>query len=480
MLLVRVGESQVPKGVKSMITTLLFATLALAGTAGATPGRGGATRLGAALQPYVEVWLDDEGYYRRGERAHVYFQTDSDAFVTVFRIDTDGRVRVLFPHYPWDDNYVYGGRRYEVIEPYGSHGKYAFLVDEYPGQGYVFAVASNDPFDYRAFTNRDHWDYRAIATRGRVTGDPYVAFDALVEHILPVGYTDYAYDVYPYSVEQRYSYPRFLCYDCHSYVSYAYWNPYRYDCFRFRLVIYTDPFYYPARRYAGTRVVYKRPVRYEPRYVFKDRSGSVPFVTEERRRPVETRSGRRTVERGATGRDVGGVGRIPAPVTRRPAAPDAEARRSERRRVEASGPDRVTAPESRRPAERAAPRPATETNDVRGRSVEPTAKPQLERREPIRRPAPPGTTQVPRERRRPAPSQARPAPAPGGSQPSRARQEQRPAPRERPAVDRAPKRRQQSERQARPSGRGDAKAAPVKRAPPKERKPKKPDSDLGH
>ena len=28
--------------------------------------------------------------------------------------------------------------------------------------------------------------------------------------------------------------PRFLCYDCHAYASYAYWDPYAYACVRFR------------------------------------------------------------------------------------------------------------------------------------------------------------------------------------------------------------------------------------------------------
>src|SRR5258706_538372 len=80
-------------------------------------------------------------------------------------------------------------------------------------------------------------------------------------------YDEYSYDVLPYYVEQHYDYPRFLCYDCHAYASYSYWNPYSYSCFRFRIVMYDDYFYYPNRRYAGARFVYRSAPRLAPRYV---------------------------------------------------------------------------------------------------------------------------------------------------------------------------------------------------------------------
>src|SRR2546425_8087185 len=51
------------------------------------------------------------------------------------------------------------------------------------------------------------------------------------------------YDITPYYVQQHYDYPRFLCYDCHSYVSYPYWSPYDYTCVRFRIVVFDDPYY---------------------------------------------------------------------------------------------------------------------------------------------------------------------------------------------------------------------------------------------
>jgi hypothetical protein len=262
-------------------------------------------------RPRVEVWTNrGEDVATRGDRIRVFVRADRDAFVTVFRVDTDGRVRVLFPREPWEDTFVRRDREYEIE---GSGGRDAFNVDDYPGVGYVFAVVSADPFDYNAVVAGDHWDYRLIAD-GRVRGDPYVALTDLAQRIVPEGYEDWDYDLVPYYVERHYDYPRFACYDCHAYASWTYWDPYAYDCVRFRLVIYDDPWYYPYRYYRGTRVVWVRPYRPPPRYVFKD-WGSQPrsregFITRVRERlGVDTRERTSPIDRPAPGA-------IPAPRTR--------------------------------------------------------------------------------------------------------------------------------------------------------------------
>jgi hypothetical protein len=262
--------------------------------------------------PFIEVWASAE-VFERGEKVHVWFRAAEDAFITVMRIDTDGRVWVLYPQQPWHNNYVPAGHRLEVSSAGGGGRPHAFVVDDYPGTGYLFAVASRVPFDYRLFVEGDRWDYRNIAYYGRVTGDPYVALMDLIDQMVPAsGYEDYSYDVYPYHVDERYEYPRFLCYDCHAYVAYPMWNPYLHSCLRFRLVVYDDPYYYPARAYAGTRVVYIRPRQLEARYVFQSRSGGESFITKVARRPVNP-TGRRSAASEATAQDMGGVGAVPAP-----------------------------------------------------------------------------------------------------------------------------------------------------------------------
>src|SRR5213596_573787 len=258
-------------------------------------------------RPRIEAWTNrgEGAVYTRGERVRLFFRLDQDAYVTIFRVDTDGRVRVLFPRDPWEDNFARAGRDLEIDGR--QLGSDAFTIDDYPGVGYLFAVASADAFVYDQIESGDHWDYRVIAD-GRVRRDPYVAMTDLAQRIVPDGYVDWDYDVISYNVGQHYDYPRFLCYDCHTYVSYPYWDPYFDSCVRFRMVMYDDPYYYPYRYSGGTRAVFARPLRPEPRFIFKDRQGSSLFITRVPQRPVND-DRRRDV--GVRGRDLGGS--IPPP-----------------------------------------------------------------------------------------------------------------------------------------------------------------------
>src|SRR5919198_1434493 len=262
----------------TMLSTLRF--LSLIPIAGSAAARQPAT---LEYRSRVEVWTNrgDDPYFT-GQAARVFFRADRDGYVTILRVDSDGRVRVLFPREPWEDNFARGGREYEVLD---RSDRAAFLIDDYPGVGYIFAITTPDPFVYDAIESGDHWDYRVIAD-GRIRGDPYVALTDLAQRIVPSDDSDWDYDIVPYYVQQHYDYPRFLCYDCHSYVSYPYWSPYDYTCIRFRIVVFDDPYYYPYRYYGGTRVVFTRPLRPEPRFIFKDRQGSDLFVTRVRQRPV--------------------------------------------------------------------------------------------------------------------------------------------------------------------------------------------------
>ena len=380
-------------------------------------------------RPRVEVWTNrGDDPFHTGEDARVYLRADRDAYVALFRVDTDGRVRVLFPRDPWDDAFVRAGREFAVD---GGHGDDAFEIDDYPGVGYVFAVASADPFDFDAITSADHWDYRAIAD-GRVRGDPYVALTDLAERIVPQGSDDWDYDMAPYYVERRYEYPRFLCYDCHSYATFSYWNPYAYSCVRFRIVVFDDPYYYPYRYYGGRRVVFTRPLRPQPRFIFKDRNGvgDDRFVTRERERPVND-NGRR----GVRGIDVGGRGSIPvpdvAPRRQRPDRPDAggarpqpsrpgdprdrqdqeDSRREEPARRPDS-PDHGNVDDRRRPqADRPKPPPPRQEDGWRERGPDERIAP----RDPQpRRPQAEPRAQPPRQAPRAEPGRGRaPAPAKG-------------------------------------------------------------------
>jgi hypothetical protein len=372
-------------------------------------------------RPRVEVWTDrGDDPYARGQGVRVRFRADQDAYVTILRVDTDGRVRVLFPREPWEDNFARGGREYEAE---GGNDRDAFYVDDYPGVGYVFAVAAADPFVYDGVENNDHWDYRLIAD-GRVRGDPYVALTDLAQHIVPDGYRDWDYDLVPYYVQQHYDYPRFLCYDCHSYASYPSWSPYDYTCVRFRIVVFDDPYYYPYRYYGGTRVVFTRPYRPEPRFIFKDRQASDAFITRVRERPVND-DRRRDV--GVRGRDLGGTGVIPPPnilpPPQRPITGDQHAdgdngrgRRRPDQTDHRDQPDHPDQPDQRdRPDQRAQPdrfsRPARpEKPDRRDRRERPDRPDRPSQPDRPARPAEPESHAVPSEPRRAEPRRDTPPP----------------------------------------------------------------------
>src|SRR6266700_4112410 len=122
-----------------MFTTIALLSLAFV----PTPAVRGAL---SSDRPRIELWTNrGEGAdVTRGERVRLYFRLDQDAYVTIFRVDTDGRIRVLFPRDPWEDNFARGGRDLEVDG--NELAREGFTIDDYPGVGYVFAVTSADPF----------------------------------------------------------------------------------------------------------------------------------------------------------------------------------------------------------------------------------------------------------------------------------------------------------------------------------------------
>jgi hypothetical protein len=337
-----------------------------------------------AIGARVAVWADQDDPYRRGQGARVYLGAARPAHVTVFRVDTDGRLTVLFPREPWGDTYVRAAREFEVT---GGRGGRSFIVDDYPGVGYLFAIASPRPFRFDDIARGDYWDFRLI-DGGRIRGDPYVALTDLAARIAPGG--SYDYDISPYYVERRYDYPRFVCYDCHAYAKYDEWDPYRQACARFRVVIYDDPRFYPYRSGRGRNVVMSRPARPGPRYVFRDADPRRQYVTRVQGSQAVERQ--RDGEAGRTSRDVGGRGSVPAPAlssarpTPRMAPPlraipsrplVGEGRPEGRRRIEPSDPQ--AAPKGLRPTEddrRARPVAKPE------REPQSTGEPELRRRKP--------------------------------------------------------------------------------------------------
>ena len=265
--------------------------------------------------PEARIWLDrgDEPLLQRGDRVRVYYRTAADAYVAIFHIDTDGAVTLLHPRAPEDDSYTRGERDYRLLFPESSY----WYVDEYPGKGYFFLVASPEPLDLSGIDYSLHerrWDLTQVGQT--VYRDPYLAMDDYVARLIPNWeQVPYALDFVGYDVGEVHEYPRFLCYDCHGYRPYVAWNPYTYACASFRVVVWDDPWYYPTYRYQGTRVAYATPRRGVARFEFKERAAGETWTPLTRTRQPTSRRSVGYVEPGAATRTG-----TPSAVPRRPSS----------------------------------------------------------------------------------------------------------------------------------------------------------------
>jgi len=191
-----------------------------------------------ADDPPVRIQLNHE-QFTRGDRARVYVETAQDGHVVVLHADPDGRVRVLFPLDPSDDDFVRGGKRREIG---GRSDRDAFFVDAADGTGTVVAVLSPDPLTYDAFVRNDHWDFRALGAAD-VRSDPLAGLLDIARRM--AGETRFEYDAATYVVGGRMASHHGYGSDYYGAGYHGYGYPYR---FRFGLSFGTpygyDPFCY--------------------------------------------------------------------------------------------------------------------------------------------------------------------------------------------------------------------------------------------
>ncbi len=469
--------------IRSLSSPLAWAALLLAAAPALAAAQQAAT---AAPEARIRIDRGEEPVVQRGERVAVELQVSPSAYVAVFQIDTDGSARLVHPRDPLDDSFVRGGRQHRLL----VDGAPFWIVDDAPGVGYFFVVASPEPLDFSRFRHPGSsrgWDLSRIGRR--VYRDPYVAMDDYVAALIPDWErVAYALDFTEYHVDERRPYPRFLCYDCHGFQPYRTWNPYHTHCTSFRVVVFSDPYYYPAHRYRPDRVVFTRPpVRGQPRFAFKER------VRDESPAPL--------VVSHTPGRDRPSIPGLLPPVRRGEGAPDGAALPADRSGIgipvgEGGTVGRGSAPASRalpgRPgavprrgeANESAPETPTGRRTAPGRpsSVLPgrrpegeprsrAERPRLERRKPPSAEPPGGNGGRPDPRARPAPE--RPSPPSGRSAPPRTPPSrtgpERPAP---PSSRARPQRRPSSpSSRARPEARPSAppRARPERRRPPPQR-----------
>ena len=87
--------------------------------------------------PAIRVWLNEDGRFQRGDQAKAYVRTREDGYLVVLHVDPDNRLRVLFPLDPDDDNFVRGGKKYQIL---GRGERETFEVDVRSGRGTVYAA----------------------------------------------------------------------------------------------------------------------------------------------------------------------------------------------------------------------------------------------------------------------------------------------------------------------------------------------------
>ena len=255
-----------------MIAAFLLPLLALGG-----PGPVTAAPTAGGDDPAIQIWISNDRRFLPGDRAKVQIRTREDGYLLVLHADPSGHLRVLFPLDPGDDNFVRGGRKYEIK---GRGGRESFSVDNNRGQGTVYAAVSHDPFRFDQFVLGDHWDYRNLAPQ-RLSSDPEQDLNELVRRMVD---NSFDYDILTYDVLERVVYasayaPDYYNYydDCgYSYFcgrSYygspyslsiglffgrPYYHRYFYDPFYAGYNPYYDPFFYDP--------YYYRPYYYRPYY----------------------------------------------------------------------------------------------------------------------------------------------------------------------------------------------------------------------
>jgi uncharacterized protein DUF4384 len=146
--------------------------------------------------PTIRLWLSADGRYRPGDRAKVQVQTRDDGYLIVLHVGPDHRVRVLFPLDPGDDNFVRGGKRYEIR---GRGGRETFTVTGRSARGTVYAAVSRERFRLDRYAAGGQWDLAALDSV-RTTGDAEADLNAFVRGIAQGGFD---YDLLGYGTSRR-------------------------------------------------------------------------------------------------------------------------------------------------------------------------------------------------------------------------------------------------------------------------------------
>lgn len=155
--------------------------------------------------PTVKLWLENGPAYSYGSPVRVRFQVSDDAYVIVARVNSNGHLTLLYPSSRLTTSEVEGGREVEVR---GRRGPGAFYADDRLGGGFIFAVASYDPFVLTRLGIRDFDRYVTGTYVGRPTrvyvGDPHTVITRFVNMVSFSDASPFDYAVEYYNVDAPY------------------------------------------------------------------------------------------------------------------------------------------------------------------------------------------------------------------------------------------------------------------------------------
>ena len=208
-------------GLRMAMTLLIALALAVGFATARAQGPDGAPVAdaewsGYESQPYrVNVWHDrgDDEVYQRGEAVRVHFETNSDAYAVVYRIDAEGEVSILWPRSRYDDGFVFGHHTYNLPTP----GAERIRTAGTEGVEYVQVIVSAYPFDLRGLEVDFHHENAEGEYAYYVAGDPFLAMSDVNFAVTGLDdASDYVVTNYlSYYVHRQVNHPRYMCTQCH-------------------------------------------------------------------------------------------------------------------------------------------------------------------------------------------------------------------------------------------------------------------------
>lgn len=149
-------------------------------------------------EPTVTVRINQD-QFEVGDRGRIYVRTARDGYLVILHADPQGRIRVLFPIDPGEDNFVRGDRQFELRS---RSDREALQIDA-SGTGTVVAVFSLDAYTFDELTRNGHWDFLALGGPDQsVRNDPLAGLLEIANNMARENPYDYDVATYVVASEQ--------------------------------------------------------------------------------------------------------------------------------------------------------------------------------------------------------------------------------------------------------------------------------------